>query len=156
MKKAIAYVSDIILGRTGEIIKRNWQAEQIKRHAAENGIEIVGWFEDEIYDEDVLMRPGIQALLAFGKPYELLLCERVWALSRSMSVLERFFRELDRRGVKLEATTTMWDCVSQKVRHRFHPSRSGLRVSKPVFVRDEKVKVHVARPARLHFGNIVG
>ena len=156
MKKAIAYTSDIILGRTGEVIRRSCQAELIKQYAVDNGIEIVGWLEDEMYNEDVLMRPGIQALLAFDKPYDLVLCERVWALSRSMAVLEPFFKELDRRKVGFESATTMWDCVSQRCRRRFSPMLRDAPVSAPaVTTRVERKRVHVLRPGRLRFAHLL-
>jgi len=156
MKKALAYVSDIILGRTGEVIRRSCQVELIVEYASDNEIEIIGWFEDEMYDEDVLMRPGIQALLAYNKPYDMVLCERVWALSRTMAVLEPFFKELDRRGVRFEAATTMWDCVSQKCRRRFRsPSRGHPQPERPVVARAEPIHAHVKRPTHLHFANLV-
>ncbi len=155
MKKAIAYVSDVILGRTGEVIKRSCQVELIAQYAADNDIDIIGWFEDEMYNEDLLTRPGIQALLACGKPYDLVLCERVWALSRSMSKLEPFFKEIDRRGVCLVSATTMWDCVSQKVRHRFNPSRTQQQVVPPLIAPPENARPRIARPAHLHFEHLV-
>jgi len=155
MKKAIAYTSDIILGRTGEVISRSCQAELIKQYAVDNGIEIVGWLEDEMYNEDVLMRPGIQALLAFDKPYDLVLCERVWALSRSMAVLEPFFKELDRRKVGFESATTMWDCVSQRCRRRFSPTLRDVPASPPAVTRVERKRVHVLRPDRLRFAHLL-
>jgi len=151
MKKALAYVSDIILGRTGEVIKRSGQVELIAQYASDNGIDIIGWFEDEMYIEDVLTRPGIRALLAYDKPYDVVLCERVWALSRSMACLEPFFQELDRRGVGFEAATTMWDCVSQKCRHRFSPPRAQAQATRVVEAYEEHVKCHVSRPEHLHF-----
>ena len=156
MKKAIAYVSDIILGRTGEVIKRSCQVELIAQYASDSDIEIIGWFEDEMYNEDVLMRPGIQALLGYDKPYDMVLCERVWALSRSMAVLEPFFKELDRRGVRFEAATTMWDCVSQKCRRRFRSSsRLVPQPFRPVVTRQDTAEVRVKRPAHLHFAHLV-
>ena len=151
MKKALAYVSDIILGRTGEVIKRSGQVELIAQYASDNGIDIIGWFEDEMYVEDVLMRPGIRALLAYDKPYDVVLCERVWALSRAMASLEPFFQELDRRGVSFEAATTMWDCVSQKCRHRFSPPRAQVQPKQVVEAREAGMRAHVTRPAHLHF-----
>ena len=154
MKKAIAYTSDIILGRTGEVIKRSYQQELVKQYAADNDVEIVAWFEDSMYNEDVLMRPGIQAMLACDKPYDMVICERVWTLSRSMTVLEAFFKELDRRGVTFESATTMWDCVSQKCRRRFNPSLAQLQPERPVVTREEAGDVRVARPARMHFANL--
>ncbi len=156
MKRAIAYVSDIILGRTGEVIKRGCQVELIAQYAADNDIEIIGWFEDEMYDEDVLMRPGIQALLGYDKPYDLILCERVWAFSRSMAVLEPFLKELDLRGVRLECSTTLWDCVSQKCRHRFvKASPAEARTSRPAMWEEDTVQIRVKRPAHLHFAHLV-
>ena len=155
MKKAIAYTSDIILGRTGEIISRTCQAELIRQYASENGIEIVSWFEDEMYNEDILMRPGIQSMLAFDEPYVLVLCERVWALSRSMATLEPFFRELDRRKAGFEAATTMWDCVSQRCRRRFSDTLEELRPVQPVVELARAGKARVARPERLRFAHLL-
>jgi len=156
MKKAIAYVNDIILGRTGEVINRSCQVELIAQYAADNEIEIIGWFEDEMYNESVLDRPGIKALLACGNPYDLVLCERVWALSRSMGALEPFFKELDKRGVKLESATTMWDCVSQQCRRRFRGApKTSPRQPKPVVENRAVDRPRVARPSRLHFEHLV-
>ncbi|HYK89895.1 MAG TPA: recombinase family protein [Acidobacteriota bacterium] len=156
MKKAIAYVSDIILGRTGEVIRRDCQVELISQYAADNDIEIIGWFEDEVYDEDVLMRPGIQGLLGCDRPYEMVLCERVWALSRSMAALEPFFKELERRAVRFECATTMWDCVSQKCRHRYYSRSAGeSHATQPGAAVESTVKVRTKRPAHLHFSHLV-
>lgn len=155
MKKAIAYTSDIILGQTGEIISRACQAELIRQYAADNGIEVVAWFEDEMYSEDLLMRPGIQSLLAFSRPYELVLCERVWALSRSMAGLEPFFRELDRRKAGFESATTMWDCVSQRCRRRFSATLQEPRLTPPAAATTRAVKARLARPERLRFAHLL-
>ena len=156
MKRAIAYVSDIILGRTGEVIPRSSQVELIAQYAADNDIEIVGWFEDEMYNEVVLDRPGIKALLSCSNPFELVLCERVWALSRSMGALEPFFKELDKRGIKLESATTMWDCVSQQCRRRFRGgSKKVPPPPKPVEERREAARPRVSRPSHLHFEHLV-
>jgi len=155
MARAIAYVNDIALGRTGEVIKGSGQVEPIKRYAAGNGIEIVAWFEDETAGGDILKRPGIQALLACKKPYDLVLCDRVWALSRSMASLEPFFRELDRRGAGFESATPTWDCVSQQCRRR---SKSQPILPRSAQLPDEIgefVRYRVARPARLNFVNLV-
>ncbi len=155
-KKAIAYTSDIILGRTGEIISRSYQADLIRKYGVENGIDILAWFEDEAYNEDVLTRPGVQALLAFGQPYDIVLCERVWALSRSTAVLEPFFEELDHRRVKFEAATTMWDCVSQKCRRRFSPLRTPVARPAVAVASSRDHRAHVRRPAHVHFASLVG
>jgi DNA invertase Pin-like site-specific DNA recombinase len=158
MKKAIAYVSDIILGRTGEVIKRSCQVELIAQYASDKDTEIIGWFEDEVYNEEVFGRPGIRALLSYDKPYDLLICERVWALSRSMAILEPFFKELDRRGVRLECATTMWDCVSQQCRRRFRGSARALSPKAtpvPAPARKEADRASVARPTRLRFAHLI-
>jgi DNA invertase Pin-like site-specific DNA recombinase len=154
MKKAIAYVSDIILGRTGEVIKRSGQVELIAQYAADRDIDIIGWFEDEMYMENVLERPGIKALLACDRSYDLVLCERVWAFSRSMAVLDPFFEELDRRGVRLECATTMWDCVSQKCRHRYSDMKERPEPVRRVIAKERK-RPNVSRPAHLHFEHLV-
>jgi DNA invertase Pin-like site-specific DNA recombinase len=149
-------VNDIILGRTGEVIKRSCQVELIAQYATDNGVEIIGWFEDEMYNEDVLSRTGIAALLSYDKAYDLVLCERVWALSRSMAVLEPFFKELDRRGVKLESATVMWDCVSQQCRRRFRGSvHAKPRSERSIIEQREADRARVARPSHLHFAHLV-
>ncbi|MCZ7586669.1 MAG: recombinase family protein [Deltaproteobacteria bacterium] len=152
MKTAAAYVSDIILGRTGDVIGRESQKELIKQYAAENGIDIVAWFEDDLYNEDVLSRPGVQELLANRDQYQLVLVERVWALSRLWSVCERFFEELERADLRLESATTMWDCVSQMARRRFDKTLKTpkLRPARDVVTRRDAEPVRIKRPARLH------
>jgi DNA invertase Pin-like site-specific DNA recombinase len=153
---AIAYVADVILGRTGEVIGREAQKEEIRRHAAESGIEIVGWFEDEAYNEDIATRDGIRALLASDKRCDTLLVERVWSLSRDWQVLEAFLRELALRGMKIEAASTLWDCASQRARH-FHserPKPRAARVPAREIVAAAAV-VRLARPDHIFFSNLV-
>ena len=154
-KKAVAYTSDIVLGRTGEVVKRSYQSELIKKYAAENNVEIVAWFEDAMYNEDVLSRPGVQAMLSYNEPYDMVLTERVWALSRAMGMLESFFKELDRRGVTFEAATTMWDCVSQKARRRFNPALPAPKPERDMVARVEANGLHAGKPARVYFGCLV-
>lgn len=155
MKRAIAYTSDIILGRTGEVIKRSYQKDLIVKHAAEKGIEVVAWFEDEMYNEDIMNRPGVKALLAYNEPYDMVLTERVWAFSRAMGTLETFFKELDRRGVTFECATTMWDCTSQKCRRRFNPSLPAVKPEPAMVVREDAVPVQVRKPAAINFGSML-
>ena len=152
MKKAIAYTSDIVLGRTGEVITRSYQAEIIRKHAEEAGIEIVAWFEDEMYNENVLARPGVKSMLAFNEQYDVVLTERAWAFSRSMAVLEEFFKELDRRGKTFHAATTMWDCVSQKVRRRFNPSLPAPKFDAQTV--EATIAVKVLKPKHMHFAGL--
>jgi len=150
MKKAVAYTSDIVLGKTGEVVTRAYQKELIASHAAENNMEVVAWFEDETYNEDVMSRPGIRAMMAYAGEYDTVVTERVWAFSRSMSKMEEVFKEMDRRGVTYVNATTMWDCTSQKCRRRFNPA---LPAVKPVQVvtREEATPVKVRKPARMNF-----
>jgi hypothetical protein len=150
-KKAIAYVSDIVLGSTGEVISRETQKHAIKRHAEESGYEIVAWYEDDVYAEDVITRPGVQRLLACEEPYDAVLVERVWTFSRHWAVVEPFFKEMQRRGHKVESTVTLWDCLSQRSRHYF---RDGKRAPAPVMVPvvvAASDRARVAAPAHLNF-----
>jgi hypothetical protein len=150
-KKAIAYVSDIVLGATGEVISRATQKDAIKRHATENGYEIVAWYEDDVYAEDVITRPGVQRLLAHEGEYDTVLCERVWTFSRHWVAVEPFFKEMQRRGHKVESTITLWDCLSQRSRHYF---RDGKRAPAPVMtpvVVAATQRARVAAPAQLNF-----
>jgi DNA invertase Pin-like site-specific DNA recombinase len=152
-RKAIAYVSDVILGRTGEVISREQQRAAIRQAVQESGVEVVAWFEDEAYNEDVLSRPGIQALLACEERCDTVLVERVWSLSRNWKVLEGFLTELKGRGVRLESTATLWDCVSQMARHF---TTDGKRV-KPVAACELVAATEacrIRRPERFHFLNL--
>jgi hypothetical protein len=155
MTRAIAYVCDLTLGHSGETLNRSRQIEIISRFASEHQIEIVAWFEDEACTDQVLLRPGIQALLACDKPYALVICERVWVLSRSMHALEPFLTELDRRGVGFDCATSMWDLASQQCRRR----SKNLPLIPAVLQRPAKVepvsRVRVAKPVRLNFEHLV-
>ncbi len=155
-RTAISYVSDVILGRTGEVIGRVAQREGIRRYAADNGIEIVASFEDEAYNEDVLSRDGVRALLACDRRCDILRVERVWSLSRNWTALEPFLIELDRRGIRIEAATTLWDCTSQRARH--------FRADRKVAEREEvlaavaepaAVRTRIRKPERLFFSKLV-
>jgi hypothetical protein len=150
-KKAIAYTSDIILGQTGEVISRAYQKELIRQFAEENGIEVMAWFEDEVYDEDILTRPGIQKMLAYEKPYEIFLVERVWALSRKMTTLAGFLKVLAQKKTILYTATYLWDCTSQMVRRQFAAGPAPAKVGESVLVTEEPRKVAVRRPEKFHF-----
>jgi len=154
MKKAIAYACDVILGRTGEVISRDYQKDLIRKHAEENGIEIVRWFEDEMYEEDILSRPGVRAMLACEESCDMLLVERVWSLSRSWPALTAFFNELETKGRKLESATTMWDCVSQMCRRRFDSTLAGPKAKKELVASTDAMPVHIKKPARLVFATL--
>ncbi|HNR12576.1 MAG TPA: recombinase family protein [Thermodesulfobacteriota bacterium] len=146
MKKAIAYTADITLGTTGEVISRAHQKELIKKHAAENGIEVVAWFEDARAGEDLLMRPGIQAVLAYDQPAESFLVERVWALSRTMATLKEFFEVLAATKMKLETASYLWDCTSQMVR-RQQATAAAMPEFKPTAAQEVAGNAAIAEPA---------
>ncbi len=149
--RAIAYTREFIIAQTGEVVSPGSQMELIQRCAAEKGMEIVAWFTDGRCEEDLLKRPGIQALLGYDQPYEIVLCARTWALARSMAALEPLFKELDRRQVEVESAVPAWDLLSQQCRRRSkslpvlpHYVRSGgYRVAKPVRLNF----VHLVHPA---------
>ena len=149
-KKAMAYASDIVLGQTGEVIGRREQKELIRRYAEENGIEIVAWFEDEIYEEDVLARPGIRRLLASDNGCDCLLVERVWCLSRSPNEVRRFLKELDRQGARLESATVLWDCTSQMARWYYRGDPMSRR-SRRTEVEEKSRRNRMSRPDTLRF-----
>jgi DNA invertase Pin-like site-specific DNA recombinase len=150
-KKAVAYVSDIILGRTGEIINRDYQKNLIRRYARENGVEILAWFEDEVYQENPLERPGVQALLDCEQDFDMVLVERVWSFSRSWPTLHKILECLEQKRAALEASTTMWDCVSQMCRRRFDDTLVGPTCKRSRVQRKENKKAIMHKPSRLHF-----
>jgi hypothetical protein len=124
-KKAIAYTSDIILGNTGLVIERAFQKKRIEEYAKENNIEIVAWFEEEAYHENPFDRPKIQAIMGYKEPYDLLLVERTWAISRRWREVRALLKATENKKARVEATTTLWDCVSQMARTYYRPNRRG-------------------------------
>jgi hypothetical protein len=108
-----------MLGNTGEIIDCEFQKTRIAQYARDNGIEIVQWFEDETYNEHLFARPGLRDVVAYTKPYEYVLVERIWALSRKWLEVKAFIKVMETRKVRLEAATTLWDCVSQMARAQY-------------------------------------
>jgi hypothetical protein len=122
-KKAIAYTSDIMLGNTGEIIERAFQRKRIEEYAKENDIKVVAWFEDETYNENLFSRPKIKELVAYTESYDLVLVERTWAISRKWKEVRSLMRVLENKKARMEATTTLWDCISQMARNYYRPLR---------------------------------
>ena len=151
MKKAMAYASDVILMRTKEVISRETQKEEIKKYAAENGIEIVGWFEDEVCDENVLGRPGAQKMMESLNGCDMVLVERVWSFSRNVPALETVCAEFEKKGVRLEAASTLWDVASQKCRHRFQAAVPGAAAVKRAAARRAPVAAKIRKPEKLNF-----
>jgi hypothetical protein len=152
MKKAIAYTSDVILMRTKEVISREAQKEVIKKYAAENGIEIAAWFEDEVYEENVFGRAGARGMLEAIDGCDMVLVERVWSFSRNVQTLEKLYAELDKKGVRLEAASTLWDIASQKCRHRFSGAVPAARAVKSAAARPGPAVVKIRKPEKLDLG----
>jgi hypothetical protein len=124
MKTAVAYITDTLLSPDKGAIGKDSQKEAIRKFAATNGIEIVAWHEDDMTTDEVLDRPGVLEMLSKKHGADLVIVERVWSLSRNWSVLSRLYAEMDKRGMKLAAATTLWDGVSQMTRHHFEPELS--------------------------------
>ena len=150
-KKAIAYISDVILGEIGEVINRKAQKELIRQYAKENGIEVIAWFEDEVYSEDLLSRPGIRKLLESETECECLLVERIWALTRNWNELLGFMNAIESKGLKLESATMLWDCVSQKARQYYRRGSPIPRVVRERVVEERVKPVRVRAPLRVNF-----
>ena len=152
MKKAIAYTADITFGTTGEVISRSHQKELIRKYAAENGIDVVAWFEDARADEELLKRPGIQAMLAYNGPAEVFLLERVWALSRNVPTLQDFFTMLAPKNMRFEAASYLWDGTSQIVRRQLANAASvPMPLFMPVIKQTAPRKAVMEKPERFHF-----
>ncbi len=155
-KTAIAYLSDVILGSSGEVIQRATQREKIEAWAAENNIEILNWYEDKIYAEDLFDRSGIQSMLADDSGADLVVVERVWALSRNWAEVKTLLARLEAKGARLEASSTLWDCVSQMSRH--HYTTGGLRHREMCALeaspKKKKARSGLRRPATMHFAGL--
>jgi len=118
-KKAIAYVADIVLGNTGEIIDRAFQKERIEKYAKDNDITIVRWFEDGVYEENPLYRPHMKEMIECKEPCAYLLVERTWTISRRWSELKDFIKLMEDKKIRIDTVTTLWDCVSQMARNYY-------------------------------------
>jgi hypothetical protein len=116
-KKAIAYTSNIVLGNTGMVIPSALEKARIEEYAKENGIKIVAWFEEEGCEENLMARPKLKEALAYNEPYELVLMERVWAISRRWREVRRVIERFEAKKAKVECVTRLWDCVSMMARH---------------------------------------
>jgi DNA invertase Pin-like site-specific DNA recombinase len=121
-KTATAYASDIIQGQTGRIIERAFQKARIEKYAKENNIRIIAWFEDEAFNECMFGRPQIKELITFRKPHDYLLVERIGTLSGKWKEVQAILRVMEAKRVRVQATTTLWDCISQMARHHYRNS----------------------------------
>jgi DNA invertase Pin-like site-specific DNA recombinase len=116
---AIVYVCTIPVAGTDMVISKEDQLARIKKYAEKENIEIAAVIEDDNFSKDFANRPGIQKVLNYDGRYDILLVERIWALGRRMRELVPFMEGLEKRGIELRASSCLWDCVSQQVRHRY-------------------------------------
>jgi hypothetical protein len=117
--KAIGYICDICLPDTDIVISKADQLARLKKYAEKEGIELVGVFEDDCAAPDFMARVGVNQMLNAPLDYEMVLVERVWVFSRKIKKLEDLLETIENRGAKLIATSYLWDCPSQVVRHRY-------------------------------------
>lgn len=118
-KKAIGYVCEIPVAGWDLVISKKDQRLRILKHVEKENLELVCIYEDDCFTENVMDRPGVNRILHCKEEFDVVLVERVWALSRKMKELKPFIAELQARNVPLVATSYLWDCVSQQVRHRY-------------------------------------
>ena len=119
VKRAIGYVCEIPIPGTDEVISKEDQRIRMMKFVQKENIDLICIYEDDAYGEDFANRPGIKKAMSCPEDYDLILVERVWAISRKRKDLEPFLKELDRKNVQLVASSYLWDCVSQQVRHRY-------------------------------------
>jgi len=119
MKRAVGYVCEIPVAGSDLVISKEDQRLRILKYAEKENIELVCIYEDDCAGGNCLNRPGVNKVLCCDEAYDLVLVERVWAMSRKMKDLEPVLDKLDLRKVPLVCTSYLWDCVSQQVRHRY-------------------------------------
>ena len=119
VKRAIGYVCDIPIPGTDMVISKEDQRVRMVKYAEKEGIDLVCVYDDDKYTDDFINRPGVQKLLDCKENCDMLLVERVWSLSRKMKDLKPFMTELEKKNLQLTASSCLWDCVSQQVRHRY-------------------------------------
>jgi len=118
-KRAIGYVCEIPVAGSDLIISKRDQRLRILKHVEKENLELLCIYEDDTFTENPLDRPGVNRVLMCKDEYDVVLVERVWALSRKMKGLKPILAKLDAKEVPLMATSYLWDCVSQQVRGRY-------------------------------------
>jgi DNA invertase Pin-like site-specific DNA recombinase len=145
VKKAVGYVCDIPIPGTNQVIGKEDQRLRIMKYAEKENLNLVGIFEDEAGAEHFTERPGVKKLRAFQEPFDLLVVERVWSLSRKRKDLEPFLKEMDRKGVELVASSYLWDCISQQIRHRYAGGNTAKKIREEArAIMEAKTREHAA------------
>ncbi len=119
INKAVGYVCDVCLPGTDIVISKADQLARLKKYAEKEGVELVAVFEDDSYSPDLMARPGVKRLLNAPVDYEMVLVERVWVFCRKIKKIEEVLDAIETNGARLIATSYLWDCPSQLVRHRY-------------------------------------
>jgi len=119
INKAVGYVCDVCLPGTDMVISKADQLARLKKYAEKEGIELVAVFEDDCCSPDIMARPGVKKMLDTTLDYETVLVERVWVFTRKIKKIEELLETVEKNGSRLVATSYLWDCPSQLVRHRY-------------------------------------
>jgi len=119
INRAVGYVCDVCLPGTDMVISKADQLARLKKYAEKEGIELVAVFEDDSYSPDLMARPGVKKMLNAPVDYETVLVERVWVFCRKIKKIEEVLDAIETNGARLIATSYLWDCPSQLVRHRY-------------------------------------
>jgi DNA invertase Pin-like site-specific DNA recombinase len=144
-KKAVGYVCEIPIPGTDQVVSKEDQKLRIMKYAQKENLTLVCIYEDDKATESLNGRPGIEKIRTHEEPFDLLLVERVWSLSRKRKDLEPFLRELDRKGVEVVASSYLWDCVSQQIRHRYAGGNIAKKIREEArAVMEAKTREHAA------------
>ena len=142
--KAVIYTATI------KEISQPDQVKAIRAYVDENKIEVIKSFHDIGPTQPISQRSGFACVMSVLEPYDVLLVERVWVMSRSQNELAPILAELKSKNIKLECVSYLWDCVSQSSRRFFDNEKSGPK--------KELVKagnVVIAKPKQFFFADMV-
>lgn len=118
-KKVIGYVCDVPIKGTDVVITKDDQRMRIVKYAQKENLNLVGIYEDADYQCHVLDREGVKKLMERCGEVDAVLVERIWCFSRKRAELEPLLARLDEKGVTVQTTSYLWDCLSQQIRHRY-------------------------------------
>jgi hypothetical protein len=118
-RKAVGYVCDVPVANTGMVISKEDQRARILKCAEQENLEIIAVYEDEKYTGEFSNRPGVRKILECSEHFDVLLVERIWCFSRKMKDLKPFLDTIDARCAEVLCSSCLWDCVSQRIRHRY-------------------------------------
>lgn len=118
--KAIAYVANVPIPDTQEVISIAEQKQRIKDFAARFNIELIDIIEESSpMDMDIMDREGIKTLIHRLDDVDIVLFERIWSITRKTAKLNPFLKILDEKQVPVYSVTVLWDCLSQVIRRKY-------------------------------------